>query len=97
MNIPLFVNALTDAERVELWNCLKKTQSFDEKETTRHFIQNNKMTGRLMNILADHSGPNDVFTFISQINEVQFLKLRGAGQHSWKELELLLKKNLRGK
>lgn len=97
MNIPLFVSALTDAEKVELWNCLKNTEFFDEKETTRFFIENNKMSGRLKNILAENSYPNDIFTFVTQINKVQFLKLRNAGELTWKELELLLTKNLRGK
>lgn len=65
-----------------------------EKQTTRYFIEKNKMSIRLKRILAENSYPGDVFEYISQINKVQFLRHSGAGQRSWDELEVLLKKNI---
>lgn len=62
-------------------------------ETTKHFIETNKLSKRLITVLRNNSLPGDVFEYVYQINHKQFLGLYGGGPKLWAEMEILLQKN----
>lgn len=93
MNIPLFISALTESEKSQLKNYFKIPERTEDDVLTRYLIQNNKLSTKLLNLLYRHSNKGDIFEYVLNINKQDFIRLSGAGETLWKELEDLLIKN----
>lgn len=112
MNIYLFVESLSDSEKEELKNYFIKQEWAKVKEerdknvartTIEEFVNRNKMTLRLSNILlcnkyrmssnGERIEDGYYFKFVDEICKREFLKIRNAGIKSWKEVEKLLIEN----
>jgi len=88
MNVSVFIKSLSELERRELRNFFLMNP---EVVTTKDLIKRHDMSSRLRGVLENNSGEDDVFKYTSQINKIQFMRLDGAGEVAWKELEILLK------
>ena len=100
MNIELFIESLSESEKKELK--LYFLGNNMNRITIEDFINNNKVSTRLSNILqatkSDYSTGRQTqrgkwFDYIDEVEESDFRKIRNAGNKSWNEFKSLLLNN----
>ena len=104
MNIPLFIESLSDIEKEELKTYFLKQESHknNTRITIKEFIEQNQIPTRIANLLLTKTydydyGNGSIYKgygldFADEICKETFMRIRNAGHKSWEELEKILTK-----
>ena len=102
MNFKKFLESLSLPEIKELKLCISEMDNPQEANTSRiaitEFIRAHQgtMSSRLYNVLrrcSEDSVGRYNFNYITDLNKIQFVKIRNAGETTWNELcEICLEK-----